>query len=83
MRNALTVELEGIMQDYGGTKWRGHTLNDFKDDVFKRIDKAAEELHGPQKMICTNLKKKLSKSGSVQDMLLILNESYFSLIGGM
>lgn len=80
MSNELITTLENIMKDYGGDKWSKTTLQNFSDDVHKRIIETSGKLKGSQKLLCSSLLKKLKKKGSIQDQLLVLNECYFSLV---
>lgn len=80
--NELTITIENIMKDFGGTKYKEYTLDEFMKEVNGRLDACIIIAKGPVKVLAANLKRRLAKKGKVEDVLFELNETYFSFFEG-
>lgn len=77
-KNALTMTIEQIMKDFGGTRYQRYTPNQFLEEVINRIDTMKPMMNGAVLVVAENLKRKLKRKKNIQDMLLCLNETLFS-----
>lgn len=76
--NSITKVIGEIMTDYGGTKWKTVSLEEFKKDVKSRLFKVSSDCKGPLRMSYTKLLTKLNKGKSVESILFEFNEVFFS-----
>lgn len=78
-KNMLTYAIEQVMRDYGGSKYKTSTVNNFKNDLAGRLK--AAELAERNPVIKDHIKEvadKIANSKSVEKSLLYLNETLFS-----
>lgn len=77
--NILTITIENIMKDYGGSKYKNTTLTNFKNDLAIRFQ--AAELAEKNKQVKEHIAEvasKIQNSKNVEKSLLYLNEILFS-----
>lgn len=81
-KNELTATIEKIMQDFGGTKYKAYTTTAFLQEVNGRLDACAIIAKGPIKVLTANLKRRINKKTTVEDILMELNETLFAFFEG-
>lgn len=81
-KNELTATIEKIMQDFGGTKYKAYTTSAFLQEVNGRLDACAIIAKGPIKVLTANLKRRINKKTTVEDILMELNETLFAFFEG-
>ena len=79
-KNELTATIEKIMQDFGGTKYKATTA--FLQEVNGRLDACMIVAKGPIKVLTANLKRRINKKTTVEDILMELNETLFAFFEG-
>lgn len=81
-KNELTATIEKIMQDFGGTKYKAYTTAAFLQEVNGRLDACMIIAKGPIKVLTANLKRRINKKTTVEDILMELNETLFAFFEG-
>lgn len=81
-KNELTLTIEQIMKDFGGTKYKSYTAEAFLTEVNGRLDACAIIAKGPVKVLTANLKRRIAKKKTVEDILMELNETLFAFFEG-
>lgn len=80
--NSLSVTIEKIMKEFGGIKYKSYSAKQFLDIVNNELDEAIKSSKGAVQVIGANLKRKLARRKTVEEMLLDLNETLFSFFEG-
>lgn len=80
--NNLSITIEKIMKDFGGTKYKQYSKEEFLKEVEGRIEAAELTSTGAIKVIAANLKRRLKRRKTIEEMLLDLNETLFSFFEG-
>ena len=81
-KNELTATIEKILPDFGGTKYKAYTTSDFLQEVNGRLDACMIVAKGPIKVLTANLKRRINKKTTVEDILFELNETMFAFFEG-
>lgn len=81
-KNELTATIEKILQDFGGRKYKAYTTSDFLKEVNGRLDACMIIAKGPIKVLTANLKRRINKKATVEDILFELNETMFAFFEG-
>lgn len=81
-KNELTITIEQIMKDFGGTKYKKYTRDQFLQEVNGRLDACAIVAKGAVKVLTVNLKRRINKKNTVEDILMELNETLFAFFEG-
>ncbi len=81
-KNELTMTIEQIMRDFGGTKYRMYTRDQFLQEVDGRLDACALVAKGAVKVLTVNLKRRVDKKKTVEEILMELNETLFAFFEG-
>lgn len=81
-KNELTMTIEQIMKDFGGVKYKAYTFSQFLQEVNGRLDACVMIAKGPTKVLAANLKRRIAKKKTVEEILLELNETLFAFFEG-
>ena len=81
-KNTLTMTIEQIMKDFGGTKYKKYTRDQFLQEIDGRLDACALVSKGAIKVLTVNLKRRVDKKKTVEDILMELNETLFAFFEG-
>ena len=80
--NSLSKAIESYFKDWGGDKYKKATLEEMKDDLYKRIDPILEEEKGALLVVATNLKRRVKNKKTKEELLLDINETLFKFFEG-
>lgn len=80
--NALTATIENIMKDFGGVKYKKYNFTEFLNEVNGRLDACIIISKGPTKVLAANLKRRIAKKKTIEEILLELNETLFAFFEG-
>lgn len=80
--NNLSITIERIMKDFGRTRYKQYSREEFLKEVEGRIEAAELTSTGAVKVIAANLKRRIKRRKTIEEMLLDLNETLFSFFEG-